>query len=437
MNKIGIRHEDKYKLERRTPLIPEDVKELIQKRAISVAVEPSKKRIFNDSEFKNSGAEIAGNLSGCDVILGVKEMPEIFFEPGKAYVFFSHVIKGQPYNMAMLKNLISAGSTLIDYEKIEDDRGRRLIFFGRYAGLAGMINTLWTVGQRYQKLGTDNPFSKLKQAYRYSSLESAKSEIIGIAEEIKKNGLPDEMKPLIIAVTGDGNVSQGALDILQLLDGTSITPQQLKNNDFSAGSSVIAVNILPQDYLTHKEGHGFDLFHYIENPGMYESTIEELLPQINVFVNGIYWDDRYPKLIKKSWLMEQAKSDQLNLKVIGDITCDVHGSVECTETATDIEDPVFIYNPLDGQHQMGFNGEGVAVMAVDILPSELPRESSEHFSAALKPFIKSLANADFSADFDELNLPDELKLAVIVHRGELTENFKYLKEFLRTSVKKK
>ena len=425
MNKIGIRHEDKYKLERRTPLVPGDVNDLVR-QGLQVSVEHSDKRIFGDDEFEKAGAILTDNLDHCDVILGVKEMPEYYFQPNKTYVFFSHVIKGQPYNMPMLKNLMKAGSTLIDYEKIEDDRGRRLIFFGHYAGLAGMINTLWAVGQRYQKLGVENPFSQLKQAYRYNSLDEAKSEIIGVAENIKNNGLPNEMKPLIIAVTGDGNVSQGALEILQLLDGKSITPYQLRNRDYPDDSSIITVNILPQDYLTHKEGREFDLFHYIEKPEMYESAIEELLPNINVIVNGIYWDERYPKLIKKSWLRERVKSDNLKLKVIGDITCDVHGSVECTETATEIEDPVFIYNPLNDQYKMGFDGEGIAVMAVDILPSELPRESSEHFSSKLKPFIKSLAEADFSALFGELDLPDVLKRAVIVHRGSLTKDFEYL-----------
>ena len=429
MNKIGIRHEDKYKLERRTPLVPGDVTDLIR-QGLEITVEQSDKRIFGDDEFDKAGAKVTENLDHCDVILGVKEMPENYFQHDKTYVFFSHVIKGQPYNMPMLKKLMNAGSTLIDYEKIEDDQGRRLIFFGQYAGLAGMINTLWAVGQRYQKPGVENQFSQLKQAYRYNSLIEAKSEIIGVAKEIKKNGLPEEMKPLIITVTGDGNVSQGALEILQLLEGKSITPKQLKNRDYPADSSIITVNILPQDYLTHKEGREFDLFHYIEKPEMYESTIEDLLPNINVFVNGIYWDERYPKLIKKSWLREQTKSNNLKLKVIGDITCDVHGSVECTETATEIEDPVFIYNPLNDRYQMGFDGEGIAVMAVDILPSELPRESSEHFSEALKPFIKSLAKADFSVPLDELDLPDELKLAVIVHRGSLTKDYEYLKDHL-------
>ena len=430
MNKIGIRHEDKYTLERRTPVVPDDVRSLIKESGIRFTVESSEKRIFSDAEYRDAGAEISDNLQHCDVIFGVKEMPENYFRPYKVYVFFSHVIKGQPYNMTMLRNLMNSGSTLIDYEKIEDEKERRLIFFGEYAGLAGMINSLWSVGQRYKELGIDNPFTNLKQAYRYNSLEEAKEDIRKVGEVIANNGLPDEMTPLVIAVTGDGNVSRGALDILNLVPGKEVTAEQLQTKSYPKDEPVIKVNILPQDYMVHKQGEEFDLWHYIDHPELYRSVIEDLLTEINVFVNGIYWDDRYPKLIKKSWLKKMHQSGELKLTVIGDITCDVHGSVECTEKATEIEDPVFVYNPANDDFEMGFAGEGVAVMAVDILPSELPREASEHFSSALKPFMKPIADADFSKPFGELQLPEPLKRATIVYRGELTPGYEYLRDFL-------
>jgi saccharopine dehydrogenase (NAD+, L-lysine forming) len=429
MNKIGIRHEDKYALERRVPLVPDDIKTIIKDHYLKISVEPSEKRIFSDEEFEKAGAGIS-TLDDSDIIIGVKEMPENIFKPDKTYIFFSHVIKGQPYNMPMLRSLMSAGSTLIDYEKITDPKGRRLIFFGKYAGLAGMINTLWATGVRYEKLGIPNPFSSLKQAYHYNSLEEAKSEIRQIGQTIYYNGLPPGMQPFVIAVTGDGNVSQGALEILELIPSKHISISDLKLGSIPHNEPIITVNILPRDYLADKNGKSFVLQHYIDQPEDYESVIEELLPEINVFVNGIYWDDRYPKLIKKRWLKEKNDENKLRLQVIGDITCDVHGSVECTEKATEIEDPVFVYNPSNDNYEMGFDGDGVAVMAVDILPSELPREASEHFSSALRPFIPSLAKADFSADFDQLSLPDEIKRAVIVHRGKLTPDFKYLEEFV-------
>jgi alanine dehydrogenase len=429
MNKIGIRHEDKYTLERRTPLVPADVEELIRGHFLNISVERSVKRIFPDSEYKKAGAALVESLDECDLILGVKEMPENYFEKGKTYIFFSHVIKGQPYNMPMLRNLISSGSTLIDYEKISDQEGKRIIFFGKYAGLAGMINTLWTAGQRYEKLGIDNPFSSLKQAYRYHSLDEARNEIINISKDIQINGLPESMTPLVIAVTGDGNVAQGALEILDLLPAKTVTPDELKTGQVP-DEPIVTVNIIPEDYLERKDGGPFALQDYIDHPDAYRSSINELLPYINIFVNGIYWDERYPRLIKKSWLKSRSEKNQLKLSVIGDITCDVHGSVECTEQATEIENPVFVYNPERDTIQMGFEGNGIAVMAVDILPSELPKESSQHFSSALKPFMPALAEADFSRSFDELDLPDPVKNAVIVHSGELAPGYKYLEEFL-------
>lgn len=425
MNKIGIRHEDKYKLERRSPLVPADVSELARNEKIPMVVESSSKRIFTDQEYKMAGAALSDHLEDCDVILGVKEMPENYFKKGKTYVFFSHVIKGQAYNMPMLRNIVHSGSTLIDYERITDSAGRRLIFFGKYAGLAGMINTIWSMGQRYNHLGFSTPFELVKQAYRYSSLEEAKHDIFNAGELIAEKGLPDELQPLVIAVTGDGNVSQGAMEILDLIPGEEISANQLRTGNIPK-TGIVKVNILPKHYMLHKQGKTFDLFHYIENPEDYRSEIEDFLPNINVFVNGIYWDERYPRLIKKTWLREMNEKKELKLHVIGDITCDVHGSVECTEKATEIEDPVFIYNLQYDTFEMGFGGSGIAVMAVDILPSELPREASGHFSSELKPFIKDLAMADFSKNFDELVVPSSLKRAIIVYNGELTHDYKYL-----------
>lgn len=431
MNRIGIRHENKYKFERRTPIIPAHVKELTGK-GISISVEHSEKRIFPDQEYKEAGAKIVENLSGSDIIFGVKEMPEDYFQENKTYVFFSHVIKGQPYNMPMLKKIIQSGATLIDYEKIEDQDGQRLIFFGRYAGLAGMINTLWATGKRYKELGVHSPFASLRQTYLYDSLDEASANIRDVAEKIKIHGLPETMKPLVIAVTGDGNVSKGAMEILDLLPGEYISAIQLRDGDYDLNEDIIKVNLLVDDYMIPKNDRPFDLQHYINQPDQYSSTIEEYLPNINQFVNGIYWDENYPRLITKKWLAKMDRAGQLHLTVIGDITCDIHGSVECTETVTAIEDPVFVYDPLEDSYKMGMKGRGVAVMAVDILPSELPREASKHFSKALKPYLTTMAEADFSDPFEDLALPDPIKNAVIVHKGKLTSNYSYLKSYLQS-----
>ena len=166
-NIIGIRHEDKYVMERRVPLTPKHVKYLIENQNLEVLVESSPKRIFQDEEFKRAGAVITNDLKKAPVIFGLKEMPESYFENRKTYIFFSHVIKGQEYNMPMLKKMMEKKNNLIDYEKIMDEYGRRLIFFGKYAGLAGMINSLWSLGLRLKHFGIETPFLKIKQSHFY------------------------------------------------------------------------------------------------------------------------------------------------------------------------------------------------------------------------------------------------------------------------------
>jgi alanine dehydrogenase len=429
-NSIGIRHEDKYELERRAPLIPGHLEQFIKETGTDVYVESSDKRVFPDNEYEAAGCIVADSVKDCDLILGVKEMPEDTFRKGKAYVFFSHVIKGQDYNMPMLKNLVQQKSSLIDYEKITAGNGQRLIFFGRYAGLAGMINTLWTAGKRFEELGIKTPFQDLKQSYQYSSLDQAKDAIRSAGNRLSEAGLHSETHPLVIAITGDGNVSQGALEILDLIPGKMISPEHLKEGRYDRSRPVVKVNITPEDYLEHIDGEDFDLQHYIDYPDQYRSVFEDFLPHIDILVNGIYWDDKYPKLVTKEWLAKTEAENGRKLKVIGDITCDVNGSIECTEKATEIEDPVFIYNPADDSYRMGFEGDGVAVMAVDILPSELPREASEHFSSALLPFLKDLSEADFSLPYENLDLPPEIMQALIVHKGELTPDYRYLETYI-------
>ncbi len=434
MKTTGIRHEDKYAPERRTPLVPNDIRFLTSEHDIPFKVETSPKRIFTHREFEAAGAEVTGDLSGCDTILGVKEMPVGYFRKGKVYVYFSHVIKGQSQNMPMLRDLMDAGASLIDYERILDDQGRRLIFFGRHAGIAGMINTLWTLGQRLKVLGKANPFEIIRQAATYDSLDEAKSDIQQAGEELLARGLPKGAGPLLFAVTGDGNVAQGALEIMDLLPVEKIPAARLAEDNgrkqLGGSRKAYLVNLIPADYMVHREGKEFDLADYIAHPDAYESCFEHFLEPVDVLVNGIYWDEKYPRLVTREWLRNREEKGSLRLSVIGDITCDPEGSVECTVKATGIEDPVFVYDPASGDHAMGFEGPGVAVMAVDILPSELPRESSEHFSRLLSPWIPELSRADFQVSFDRLQLPAELKRAVIVHNGRLTPDYEYLEQYL-------
>ncbi len=433
-NIIGIRHEDKYVMERRVALTPLHIKNLIEKQKLNFLIKSSPKRIFTDKEFQDVNAVIVNHLDDAPVIFGVKEMPIDFFENDKTYIFFSHVIKGQSYNMPMLKRMMELNCTLIDYEKITDEMGRRLIFFGRFAGLAGMINSLWSLGMRYKYLGIETPFTKIRQSHTYHSLEDARKDISEVGFDIIRNGLPEEISPMVIGFTGYGNVSNGAQEISSLLPVKEITPEELLNLKKKTDShrNVVYKVVFKEEDLSKPKDPSvdFNLLDYYSNPGNYVDQFEQYIKHLTVLMNCMYWDERYPRIVTKEYLKKLYSEGNPKLTVIGDVTCDPDGSIECTFKGTEIEDPVFVYNPLTGEHTMGFEGNGILDMAVDILPSELPRESSIAFGDALYPYVKAIANADYNVPFKLLNLPNPIKNAVILHKGELTPEYRYIKEYL-------
>ncbi len=432
---IGIRREDKNKWEKRTPLVPDAIRELQDVHGIKSIVQPCPIRIHPDKDYADVGAEIQEDLSGCNVIFAVKEIPEELFEQGKTYVFFSHTIKGQLSNIPMLKRILALGCTLIDYEKITDPTGKRIIFFGRHAGLAGMVDTLWAFGRRLAWEKIDNPFSMIRHAFHYNSLEQAKEAVIQIGEEIIKAGLPDSLCPCICGFAGYGNVSNGAQEIYDLLPVEKIAPSDLhtfiQNGKYSR-EKVYKVIFKEEDLVRPSNSAAeFNLDDYYHHPEKYHSQFEQYIPYLKIFVNAIYWDERYPKLVTRKYLknlFDDTASPRL--RVIGDISCDVEGAVECNMRATTPDNPVYVFNPLSNETIDGVEGKGVVVMAVDNLPCEFPREASIDFSTHLKQFVPAVAHADYTVDFSECKLPEPIRKAVIVYRGKLTPDFSYINDYL-------
>ena len=427
---LGIRNEDKTKWERRVPLVPEHVKRLTEE-GYKVTVQPSPHRYIEDTEFEKAGAIVSEDLKDADLIIGVKEIPKEKIEKDKIYIFFSHTIKGQEYNMPMLKTLLEKNCTLIDYELIKDTvTGERLIFFGRFAGIAGMIETLYAAGKKYKMLGYDTPLARVKRAYEYRSVAHAKREISEIGNEIRAKGLPEELLPLTIGVTGYGHVSRGAWEILDLLYVEEITPGQLLNGYFDTKKPVIYKIVFRIYHFVKPLKQDFTFKHYYEHPELYAPDFKKYIPKLSMLVNGIYWDPRYPKPItlkdfKELWLKGERK-----LKVIGDITCDVNGSIELTYRDGDPDQGFLTYIPEEEKFVDEIIEKGTTDMVVTILPSELPKDSSEYFSSVLVNLIKPVLNADFNVPYEKLQLPLEIKNAIICHKGELTPNYKYLQEFL-------
>lgn len=432
---LGIRREDKNEWEARVPLVPEHVSQLVRD-GYEVIVQPSTIRTFSDAEFEAAGAVIQEDLSGCKFVFGVKEFPASIFREGQAYLFFSHTIKGQKYNMPMLQKILDRNCTLLDYEKITDENNRRHVFFGNYAGLAGMLETLFTLGKRLESEGVITPLLDLKRPLEYHGLAEAKDALGEVAKRVESEGLglPGNFGPLLIGFAGYGNVSKGAQEILDILPHEEISPGDLsafiENGQYSE-RKVYKVVFYEKDMVVPVDpAREFELFDYFDHPERYRGVFEKYLPHLSALVNCIYWTPDYPRLVTKDWLRENWTSES-RLKVIGDISCDIEGSVECTLEGTTPGNPIYVYDVATGEKIYGHVGNGPVIMSVDTLPSELPRDSSTFFGNQLMPFVKELADADYSVDFEDLALRPDLKRAVIAHRGHLTPGFQYLSEFLQ------
>jgi len=433
--RIGIRREDKSIWERRVPIVPQHARQLQAEHSIEVWVQPSDIRVFREEEFAQAGARVEEDLSPSPVVFGVKEIPAQLFHPGHTYVFFAHVIKGQPYNMPMLKRMMELKCQLIDYEKVTDEQGRRLIFFGRHAGLAGMINTLWALGQRLEWKGIPNPFTDLRQTRHYDSLTKAEEAVSAVGERIAREGLPEQITPLICGFAGYGNVFRGANEIIELLPVQEIEPHQVAAVAQSADYAQNAVYkvVFKEEHTVEpiSPEHNFELQDYYDHPEKYRAKFNTYLPHLNVLVNCTYWEEKYPRLVTKADLKQLYAKAGPRLQVIGDISCDVEGAVEGTVKCTEPGDPVYVYDPVEDHAYEGVAGRGPVVMAVDILPSELPRDASEYFSGVLMGYVPAIAQADYTVPFEELALPPEIKRAVIVYQGELTPDYRYLGEYVR------
>ncbi len=431
---IGIRRETKDHTQRRSPLSPRQVNQLVRNYGIRVIVQPWENRVFADSSFAEAGGEVGEDLSSCNIIFGVKEIASDLLLKKKSYCFFSHTVKGQQYNMPMLRAMMKKGDTLFDYELVKGSDGKRLIFFGNYAGYAGMIDTLWALGRRLRWEGLRTPLEEVRYATSYGRLHEAEDALRGIGQCIARDGLPEVLVPLVTGFTGYGHVSTSAQRLYDLLPSQELLPDQLEHffssGDFS-NNKVYKVVFKKPDMYRRKSGEGFDPDDFVSNPQLFESNFERYLQYCTIIMNGIYWEPRFPRIITKAFMKEMYRSNNRpRLRVIGDITCDIDGSNELTVKETNAENPVYVFDPLTEEIRDGWEGRGSIVLAVDKLPTELPLEASEEFGNGLLPFVSQLAEADYNVPLDILSLPKEFRAAMILYRGELTPEFSYLNNHL-------
>jgi alpha-aminoadipic semialdehyde synthase len=339
--------------------------------------------------------------------------------------------------MPMLKRMMELGCNLIDYEKVTDETGHRLIFFGWHAGVVSMVESLWALGRRLDHEGIANPFSSVRSTLTYGSLAEVREEVRRAGERIRTEGLPQAITPLIVGVAGYGNVGRGIQEILSDLPTIEIEPAEVARigNDPRASNRAVYRVLFKEEHAVapNDPGAHFDLQDYYLHPQKYHSIFDQYVPYLTVLMNSNYWDARYPRLLTNSFLRSLfAGGRQPRLRVVGDASCDIGGSIECTLKATEPDDPVYVYDSHTEQVRMGVEGYGPVVLAVDILPSEIPREASEYFSEILEPFIPAIANADYSVPFEELALPSEIARAMILYHGKLTPDYRYIAEHLKT-----
>jgi len=448
-NIIGILREGVSKKgEKRVAVTPEWAKHIVKwghKLLVQPAAHPKTeeiKRAFSDEEYKNVGAEISEDLSPADVIFGLKEIDTDRIFPNKSYLFFSHTHKGQKKNRIMLQTLVENNSTVIDYELIRTDKNLRLVTAFTYnAGYAGIVDSLWTLGKRLKINGIPNPFELIHQAIEEEHLNNAKESFKLAAREIESNGTPEELHPIIVCILGKGKTAEGTREMFDILPHEDISLEQLKDI-YHNGSrkKLYALHIdIEEIYRLKNDGkfspEEYDKLNvrdkwqvYFDHPEFFETNLDLILPYITVLMNCIIWSEKYPRTTTKSLIKKIYKKNK-TLQVIGDITCDPNGSIEFSKERW-IDDPVYIYNPETESITDGFEGKGIAVMAVTNLPCEFSADASIQFGGDLEPFYKNIVSADYKKSIDESELAPEIKRAVIMWKGKFTEEFNYMKEFI-------
>jgi alanine dehydrogenase len=401
--KIAIIREEKIPQDTRTPITPVQAK-LIKSRFPSIRFfcQSSNIRCYTDDEYRSEGIEVAEDVSHCDLFFGVKEVKIKSLIPGKTYFFFSHTIKKQPYNQQLLKAVVDKNVRLIDYECLTDEQGIRVIAFGRWAGIVGAYNALWTFGKKFDAYS-------IKRAYLCKNLNE-------LHMELKKVTLP----PVKILITGNGRVSRGGLEILDAAGIKRVDPEQYLFQHFD---EPVYTQIDADVYVKRKDGGAFHFDHFFKHPEEYKSNFKTFAKTTDMLIMAAYWDPRAPKLFE----LEEIREGSFQIRVIADITCDINGSVPTTIRPTTIKDPVYDFDLKNLKEIQAFTDEQqLSVMSIDNLPNELPRDASVEFGEQL---INKVFPALIKGFGDSM-----IRNATITEKGNLTEKFEYLSDYLQGKV---
>ncbi len=397
--KVGILKETKYPPDRRVPLTPHQGKELLDIFSnVELFIQSSDIRCYSDGEYRNVGLNVIDDISHCDILLGVKEVNIDTLLTNKTYLFFAHVGKKQPHNQKMLQEIVKKKIRLIDYEYLKNSNGKRMVAFGRWAGIVGAYNGLRALGLRSGKFN-------LIPAHECHDLNE-------LRENLHEISLPN----VKILITGGGRVAHGAIEMLEVLGVKEIQPRQFLSRSYSAP---VFCQIDPWDYVKRKDGEPFDLQHFIDHPDYYESSFLPFTKVADLYISAHFWDPRSPAFMTQT----QMQAGDFNIQVIADISCDLKIPIPSTIRASSVQEPFYGYDPFTGKETEPFKpGSTITVMAVDNLPAELPRDASIEFGNDLihKVFPSLFGN-------DESGI---IKRATITENGTLNPAFSYLTNYV-------
>lgn len=396
--KIGIIAERKNPPDIRVPLSPDQCSKIKAKYPqIEFFIEKSSSRCFKDEEYEKQGFDLVDDVSMCDVLMGVKEVPVDCLIANKTYFFFSHTIKEQVYNRKLLQALVAKNIRMIDYETIKDEEGNRVIAFGRWAGIVGAHNTMYCYGKK-------NKLFNLSRLYTKLHFEDVQA-------EYKQVSLP----PIKVVITGNGRVSNGSAEVMKLMNIEEVSPQDFLSR---AHAKAVFTQLGVEDMYQLSGSNELDKNHFYRHPNEYKSIFKPYTQVADIMINGIYYDKRAPRFFE----MEDIKNPDFSISVIGDITCDIapEASVPTTIRPSTIVSPEYGISKTTLQECAADAPNCVTVMAVDNLPNELPRDASQNFgNMFIHEVVEHLVNND-----------ERIKNAVVTEKGNLTTNFEYLRNYL-------
>ncbi len=395
MLKIGLIKEGKTPVDNRVALTPIQCKWVLENKNISIIVQNSATRCFSDAEYQKAGIEVKEDVSECDILFGIKEVPVDMLIPAKTYFFFSHTRKLQSYNQKLLEAIVSKEITLIDYECLEHEDGTRLIGFGFFAGVVGAHNGMMAYGNRTHKYS-------LNRVYKKRNFQELIHTYFGLK-------LPN----VKVAVTGSGRVAHGILEIMNLMEIHEAEPDEYKSTTFSYP---VYVHLKGADLYVNKLTGLYTRKEFHEHPEKYKCLFIDYISETDILLNGIYWYEKVPRLFE----MEDMKKADFRIQTIADISDDKFGSIPCNSGDNTIEDPIYGVNKMTGIRTAPYLDGSVDVMAVGNLPNELPRDASRYFGEQLIKYILDDLVKGGSKIIDK---------AIITKHGRLTENFSYMKGY--------